>query len=158
MTDTSFKDDASALAKLALENKILTEKLARSEEARRRAEETLSESESFNKKVFQESSTAIAIIDPIMGITDCNMAAVRMYGYTSREDILGKMPFDFSAPTQYDGTDSRTAGEELAKTAIEQGITAFQWRAQRGHERRPPGLWHRPQDLGHCRAGRGPDR
>ncbi len=133
MTDISLNDQDSALARLAQENRNLTEKLARSEEARKRAEETLSESESFNKKVFQESATAIAIIDPVTGITDCNMAAVRMYGYTSREDILGKMPFDFSAPTQYDGTDSRTAGEELAKIAIEQGITAFQWRAQRAN-------------------------
>ncbi len=133
MTDRSSEDANSALNRLEQENRILAQQLSRSEEARRKAEETLRESENFNKKVFQESTTAIAIIDPIMGITDCNMAAVHMYGHTSREDVLGKMPFDFSAPTQYDGTDSRTAGEELAKIAIEQGIANFQWRAQRAN-------------------------
>ncbi|MFA7291664.1 MAG: PAS domain S-box protein [Rhodocyclaceae bacterium] len=133
MADNSLEDLKTTLARLEKENRTLAEKLAESEEARQKAEATLKESESYNKKVFQESATPIVIIDPITGITDCNMAAVQIYGYTSREDVLGKMPFEFSAPTQYDGTDSQTAGEELARIAISEGIVNFQWRARRSN-------------------------
>jgi PAS domain S-box-containing protein len=128
-----MQDVKAALARQVHENHLLAQKLAQSEESRLKAETTLRESERYNKKVFQESETPVVIIDPVLGITDCNMAAVHLYGYTAREDVLGKMPFDFSAPTQYDGSDSRTAGEELARTAIEQGIVTFQWRAQRAN-------------------------
>ena len=131
MADDSLHDAKVLIARLEHENRVLAERLSQSEAAREKAEATLRESESYNKRVFQESSTPIVIIDPVTGITDCNMAAVRIYGYASREEVLGRMPFEFSAPTQYDGTDSRTAGEELARTAIEQGIVNFQWRATR---------------------------
>ncbi|MDO8705118.1 MAG: PAS domain S-box protein, partial [Sulfuricaulis sp.] len=131
MADDSLLGMKAALARQVHENQLLAHKLAQSEEARCKAETTLRESESYNKKVFPESVTPVVIIDPVLGITDCNMAAVHLYGYATREDVLGKMPFDFSAPTQYDGTDSRTAGEELARIAVEQGIVTFQWRAQR---------------------------
>ncbi|WP_025918424.1 PAS domain-containing hybrid sensor histidine kinase/response regulator [Herminiimonas sp. CN] len=131
MADDSLLDLRAALARLEHANSALAQQLSQSEEVRLKAETTLRESESYNKKVFHQSLTPVVIIDPVLGITDCNMAAVRLYGYTEREDVMGKMPFDFSAPTQYDGTDSRTAGEELARIAVEQGIVNFQWRAQR---------------------------
>jgi PAS domain S-box-containing protein len=122
---------SAELARLRAENARLGERLATSEAARQAAETTLRTSEAYNKKVFEAGTTAVVIIDPLIGIVDCNMAAVRMYGYGRREDVLGKMPFDFSAPTQYDGSDSHSAGEELARTAIQQGMVSFQWRARR---------------------------
>ncbi|MFV0370857.1 MAG: PAS domain S-box protein, partial [Azonexus sp.] len=131
METESAAESAAELARLRAENARLSERLATSEAARQAAETTLRTSEAYNKKVFEAGTTAVVIIDPLIGIVDCNMAAVRMYGYGTREDVLGKMAFDFSAATQYDGSDSHSAGEELARTAIQQGMVSFQWRARR---------------------------
>jgi PAS domain S-box-containing protein len=87
--------------------------------------------------LFQESSRAGVIYDPACGFIDCNPAAVDIYGYSSRDDILGKTPLDFSAPEQYDGTDSRTAGEQLARSTFKEGNAVFEWR----HQRRSGEIW-----------------
>ncbi|MDQ5916857.1 MAG: two-component system, sensor histidine kinase and response regulator, partial [Pseudomonadota bacterium] len=97
---------------------------------RKASEATLRDSEAYNKMLFQESSRSIVVFDPRSGFIDCNRAAVNMYGYASREDLLGKKPQDLSAPTQYDGSDSKTAGERLARSALKRGISNFEWRAR----------------------------
>jgi PAS domain S-box-containing protein len=133
MADDFAKDLKAALKKLERENRALSKKLAQSEQARIKAEETLTASANFNKKVFQESSTPVVLVDPAIGIIDCNMAAVRMHGYTSREQVLGKTTLEFSAPTQYDGSDSRTVAREVTRHTMEHGIASFQWRSQRAN-------------------------
>jgi PAS domain S-box-containing protein len=133
MVDDSLDAVKAELAALRGENRLLAEKLALSEAQRARAEATLQESEAYNKTVFQEASYPIVILDPSTGIVDCNLAAVHMYGYASREEVLGKMPLAFSAPTQYDGTDTQTAGEALARATLKNGVANAQWRAQRGN-------------------------
>ena len=89
------------------------------------ARATLVRSAAYNKRVYQDAPVPIVIIDPAIGIVDCNQAAVRIYGFSSRDEVLGKMPLDFSAPTQYDGTDTQTAGEEITRTIFEHGIANF---------------------------------
>lgn len=131
MTRDSLEKIKTELAALRYENRILAEKLSHAEEARLRSEATLTASANFNQKVFQESSTPVVIVDPAIGIIDCNLAAVRMHGYTSRDQVLGKTPLDFSAPVQYDGTDSRIAAREVTRHTLEHGIASFQWRSQR---------------------------
>ncbi len=131
--DTANSGPHARLAALAAENAALTARLAESERARREAERALQESALYNSKVDHGSSTPIIIIDPVIGIIDCNDAAVRMYGYRSREEVLGRSPFDFSAPTQYDGSDSETEGAEIARSTLQNGIATFQWRAMRAN-------------------------
>ncbi|MBW7900926.1 MAG: response regulator [Rhodocyclaceae bacterium] len=131
MSDAARRETEAECLRLREENALLAARLAESEAARQAAETKLRTSEAYNKKIFEAGATAVVIIDPLIGIVDCNMAAVHMYGYAAREEVLGKMPFDFSAPTQYDGSDSHSAGEELARTAIQQGMVTFQWRARR---------------------------
>lgn len=98
----------------------------------RLAGEALKESEAYNKLLFQDSRRAMVVHDPSReGFIDCNEAAVRIYGYSSREEVLGKMPIDVSAPTQYDGTDSRTLIEQHDSTAQSVGGDVFEWRHQR---------------------------
>ncbi|MEO5347118.1 MAG: response regulator [Magnetococcus sp. YQC-9] len=101
-------------------------------------EAALRDSEAYNKMLFQESARPIVIYDPIKdGFIDCNPAAVRMYGHASREELLGKTPLDVSAPTQYDGSDSRTAMERIDFQALHHGPQSFEWR-----HRRPNGeIW-----------------
>lgn len=95
------------------------------------ARATLVRSAAYNKRVYQDSPVPIVIVDPAIGIVDCNLAAARTYGFGTREEVLGKMPLDFSAPTQYDGTDSQRAGENITRSILEHGIANFLWRARR---------------------------
>ncbi|MBF0192646.1 MAG: response regulator [Magnetococcales bacterium] len=99
---------------------------------RKAAEAAIRDSEAYNKMLFQESARPIVIYDPDgEGFIDCNPAAVHMYGYASRENLLGKTPVDLSAPVQYDGTDSRTAFEQFDLTGLNSGPQVFEWRYRR---------------------------
>ncbi|AMC33714.1 response regulator [Janthinobacterium sp. B9-8] len=101
---------------------------------RKRAEDELRDSEAYNKMLFQESHRPIVIHDPEGGgYIDCNPAAIKINGLTCREELLGKSPIDFSAPFQYDGTDSNTAIAQQDHPALEQGIETFEWRCQRAN-------------------------
>ena len=111
----------------------LEAELAAKDSAMREAQDTLERSAAYNKRVYQDSPVPIVIIDPAIGIVDCNTAAVRIYGFQSRDEVLGRMPLDFSAPTQYDGTDTQTAGEEITRSIVEHGIANFLWRARRAN-------------------------
>ncbi len=124
-------DLRARLAALEAENLALAERLAASERANAEAERILQASAEYNRKVDSDSLMAIAIIDPLIGIIDCNDAAVRIYGLKGREEALGRSPFDFSAPTQYDGSDSASAGQEIARAVLQNGISFFRWRAAR---------------------------
>jgi two-component system, sensor histidine kinase and response regulator len=88
----------------------------------------LKESEAYNKMLFQDSNRPMVVSDPETGFIDCNMAAVHLYGYETREQILGLSPPDVSAPFQADGTDSKTASEQLDMTALDHGPIHFEWR------------------------------
>ncbi|MFC7420648.1 response regulator [Iodobacter arcticus] len=101
---------------------------------RKYAEDELRESEAYNKMLFQESHRPLVVHDPqANGFIDCNEAAVKIYGFASKEELLGKTPLDVSAPFQYDGTDTKTAMERQDHSALEHGIEAFEWRHQRAN-------------------------
>jgi len=96
------------------------------------AETALRESENYNKILFEESHRPIVVFDPEVGrFIDANQAAAEIFGYASREDVIGKTQLDMAAPTQYDGTDSATASERRDRSALAQGIESFEWRHQR---------------------------
>jgi len=99
---------------------------------RKQAEDELKESEAYNKMLFEESHRPIVVYDPAKnGFIDCNPAAVKMYGFSSREDVQGKTPLDVSAQKQYDGTDSLTAWQRQDHSALTHGVAVFEWRHQR---------------------------
>src|SRR5580658_10166369 len=99
---------------------------------RRRTEDALRESEAYNKLLFQESIIPMLVLDcETRRYVDCNRAAVLINGYSRREEILGKTTLDVSAPTQYDGSDSRSAALKRSKVGQEQGHSIFEWRHQR---------------------------
>ena len=129
----SGTDVRHELQALAQENQALRDALEESRLACEKAQATLAQSAAYNKRVYQDSPVPIVIIDPAVGIVDCNMAAVRIYGFTQREQVLGKMPLDFSADVQYDGTDTQTAGAEITRSIFEHGIANFLWRARRAN-------------------------
>jgi PAS domain S-box-containing protein len=95
-------------------------------------ENSLQESESYNKVLFQQSHRAMVVFDPE---TDCfidsNQAAAEIFGYSLPHEIIGKTPVDMAAPTQYDGTDSAIASRRRDRSALTEGIESFEWRHQR---------------------------
>ena len=99
---------------------------------RRRTDDALRESEAYNKLLFQESIIPMLVLDcETRRYVDCNRAAALINGYSRREEMLGKTTLDVSAPTQYDGTDTRTAALKRSKLGQEKGQSIFEWRHQR---------------------------
>jgi PAS domain S-box-containing protein len=98
----------------------------------KQAEKVLRESESFRRRVFESSRIPIVVMDAAtFKYIDCNPAAVEIYRFTSREEILGKTPLDFSAPAQYDGTSSSEKARFYTAKALTEGSIVFEWRQQR---------------------------
>ncbi len=95
-------------------------------------DEEFTESKEYTKQLFNDSHIPLIVIDAETGkYIDCNKAAVRIYGYSSREEVLGKTPLDVSAPVQYDGSDSAIEAEKHIKICLEKGSHIFEWRHQR---------------------------
>ena len=98
----------------------------------KRAEQELRESLAYNEVLFGESHIPHVVLDPASGrFTDCNPAAVAIYRYAGREEVIGKSPVDVSTPTQYDGTASADAAAHHIQQALEKGAHRFEWRHQR---------------------------
>ncbi|MGD0228847.1 MAG: PAS domain S-box protein [Syntrophorhabdales bacterium] len=97
-------------------------------EERKRVEEALRESEAFNRRLFESNRTAIVVMDAETNrYLDCNPAAVAIYGYHARDDVIGKTPLDVSADLQYYGTPSREKALCYIKEANDNGFVAFEW-------------------------------
>ncbi|MBP8019273.1 MAG: PAS domain S-box protein, partial [Hylemonella sp.] len=99
--------------------------------ARKLAEMQIRDSEAYNKMLFQDSNRPIVIFDPEKGFIDCNTAAIKMYGYSTREEVLGKFPPDVSAPYQYGGISSAEAAAKQDMSVLSEGPMSFEWRHQR---------------------------
>ena len=113
---------------------------------RKKLEQELRDSEVLNKALFQNSHIPMVVNDPNgAGFVDCNQAAVDIYGYTDRNEVLGKTPLDVSAPFQYDGTPTVDLMAQRDQAAIENQIEIFEWR-----HRRPNGeIWDAKVHLMH---------
>lgn len=94
--------------------------------------EALIRSNENRKRIFDTSIIPIIVMDAgTYHFIDCNQAAIQIYGYSSKEEVLGKTPLDVSAPIQYDGDDSEKKAIEYINFAIETGAVVFEWRHQR---------------------------
>ncbi|MEN6318690.1 MAG: PAS domain S-box protein [Syntrophaceae bacterium] len=100
--------------------------------ARENAEEALRESQEYTKILFNSSIIPQIVMDAETGVyIDCNEAAVKVYGYAGREEVLNKTPFDVSAPTQYNGLDSATEAQKRIQLCRKNSSHVFEWRHQR---------------------------
>jgi PAS domain S-box-containing protein len=99
---------------------------------RRKAEKELLSSKAFSKRIFETSITPIVVMEAeTYKYIDCNPAAISIYGFTSREEMLGKTPLDVSAPKQYDDQNSSVKAKQYIDEAIEKGQVIFEWLHQR---------------------------
>ena len=76
--------------------RALAEKALREERAR--AEAALRESEVLYRTLFETAPDAIALFDADFRIVGVNQRAVELYGYESKEEVLGETDLKFLAP------------------------------------------------------------
>ncbi|HPD76565.1 MAG TPA: PAS domain S-box protein, partial [Methanoregulaceae archaeon] len=93
-------------------------------------EKKLRENETRFRAVFEKSHDALVLFTKD-GCIDCNRHAVELFGYSSREALLGLTPLDTSAPVQPDGRPSAAAAADHIRTAMEKGADRFEWLQQR---------------------------
>jgi two-component system sensor histidine kinase/response regulator len=111
--------------------------------AQKSAQRRLQQSEAYNAMLFQQSRRAMVVMEEANGtFIDCNDAAVQIYGFASREELLGKTPRDISAPLQHGGVPSDIAATAIIQKAMDDGYVVFEWREQRPSGEQWDGLVH----------------
>jgi two-component system sensor histidine kinase/response regulator len=93
---------------------------------RKGAEKLLRDSESKHRVLFEDASDATLLMDD-KGFLDCNSAALRMFGYSTRGDLIALHPSEISPPNQSDGTPSRSAADQRIGAAFLNGSNRFEW-------------------------------
>ena len=97
---------------------------------RQRTEAAVRESEEKFRSLFDMSKDAIMVSDP-EHFVDCNQAAVEMFGFASKEEILNKSPTELCPPKQADGQDTKVALRARVTAACAQGHELFDCLHQR---------------------------
>jgi PAS domain S-box-containing protein len=93
---------------------------------RKHAERLLQDSESKHRVFFETSADAHLLMDET-GFLDCNPAALQMFHYTSKADLLALHPSEFSPPNQPDGSSSRIAADQRIAATFQHGSQRFIW-------------------------------
>ena len=86
------------------------------EDIETRLSESLFKSKKLHQILFERASDAIFFTNESK-IIECNETALLMFGATSKEEIIGRLPFDFSPEFQPDGTSSTEKAKKLISEA-----------------------------------------
>ncbi len=78
------------------------------------------------RQLFESSPDPSWIIDGNRFV-ECNEAAIRTLGYSSREELLNVHPSKLSPPRQADGEDSYAKAERMMALARDKGLHRFEW-------------------------------
>jgi PAS domain S-box-containing protein len=92
----------------------------------KRAAQKLRDSESKHRALFEDSADATLVVSQ-HGFTDCNLAAVQMFGYATVADLTALHPADLSPPNQLDGTPSLAGSNQKIAAAFLNGKNRFEW-------------------------------
>jgi len=84
------------------------------------------EQQQLFREAFRQTDDAVFILKANKYI-DCNQAAVRTIGATSREDVLQMRPSELSPLYQPDGSLSSEKAQRMIATAIEKSFHRFEW-------------------------------
>jgi PAS domain S-box-containing protein len=90
-------------------------------------ETRLRESEERYRTLFDTTDDAILVMNTNT-VVDCNEGAVRLYGVSGKEDLIGRSPWDYSPLRQPDGCDSRAKALEAIAAAVAGKPQRFYWR------------------------------
>jgi len=81
--------------------------------------------------VFEHSTDAHLLYDKNDGIIDCNAATLKMLGYKTKVEILGKQLSYFSPEYQPEGRKSDSYSSEIDELVETQGYYQFEWLLKR---------------------------
>ncbi|MDB4334802.1 PAS domain S-box protein [bacterium] len=89
------------------------------------------DSDELQSHFFDSSPIPIIVMNSqTLEFIECNQAAANIYGFSSKEDVIGKTPLDVSTLLQYDGSSSEIKAKEYIDTAIREESVVFEWRHQ----------------------------
>lgn len=90
------------------------------------AEDKIIESEEVFRRLFNESADATLLLDDT-GFTRCNTSAVSILGYTTKEEIIGRQPWEISPEKQPDKKLSKIKAKAMIAKALKTGYNRFEW-------------------------------
>ena len=79
-------------------------------------------------KIFIENSGNAIFFTEESKIIDCNKAAIKMFGFNSKEQLLGRFPFDFSFGLQTERNRLNERSKELISEARSKSTKEFSWK------------------------------
>ncbi len=91
-----------------------------------RTQKKLIESEELYRRLFEESTDPILIIQNYKFI-DCNHSTIDFLGYPDKSGIINHEPGDLSPSHQPDGSDSKEKAKKMINTALDKGYHRFEW-------------------------------
>ncbi|MCW8859561.1 MAG: ATP-binding protein [Deltaproteobacteria bacterium] len=110
----------------AEEFKLLGQSFIRMRDSIREKIEELEASEDKYRSLFQRSVDATLLSQGIQ-IVDCNLAAVKMFGYQSPDELISKLLPDLSPEYQSDGAPSAEEAIKIQQECFESGSHQFEW-------------------------------
>ena len=113
-----LRDEAGTVTGILSSGEDITE--------RRKSEEALQESEEKFKLLFERSADPVLLLDG-GAFVDGNEAALRLMGYSRKDQLIGLRPCDLSPERQPDGRLSLEKSQELIDDALREGVTRFEW-------------------------------
>src|SRR4030042_4128694 len=86
-----------SMAPLQLNSKTYVTAIARDITERKRIEEVLRDSEERIRGIFESSPDPITVSSADATIIDCNSAALKTFGYSTKSEVIGRNVFEFFA-------------------------------------------------------------
>ncbi|MCM1988088.1 PAS domain-containing protein [Methanococcoides seepicolus] len=98
-------------------------------------------SDEYYHVLFDSSSDVLMLMDE-RGFIDCNKAALKMFGFSRKEEIIGFHLSEISPPKQPNGEDSRSAAQDRISEAFKNESTKFEWvHCRKNGEEFPAEVW-----------------
>lgn len=96
---------------------------------RKRAEHALRESEEKHRALFEATSQGVMLHDDKQFL-EVNPAALRILGYDSADQIIGKHPAETSIAVQMNGVNAGELARRYIQQCMETGSAQFEWLAR----------------------------
>jgi len=119
------------LNRIELKGEFFMQVVVRDITERKLTEQALQASEEKFRNIFENAHDAISIVeiteDHRAICIDANRSALKLFGLSHRDQILGKTPEMFSPPVQPDGQSSHDKVQELVRTVMNGKPQYFEW-------------------------------
>jgi PAS domain S-box-containing protein len=123
--DMLFKSDTMEKEILEVTAGLLAKTIMRAE-----AEQAVFEAEEHARLMLDSGPLGCLLWDRNCNILDCNEAAIKLYGYNSKEEYMEKWVHECSPEYQPDGRLSGEAAFSFVQKAFAEGLCVFEWMQQ----------------------------